>query len=180
MFAYLLCFRLTHTCFNKCVEKKYVTFVLFSWFYWAFWKVSSYLVLDNRFTLTLINKLLYTTRYKEGELNMGENSCIDRCVSKYWQVSYWKMLSYGCSVMIWIWLSHNNIVLARQVLVFLHSSFLLKFLFRPFCYHRIAGVLWSPFIVIIMSYMWLLLLSIFFGFHSTSDSFDWEFSLKRK
>jgi hypothetical protein len=25
-------------------------------------------------------------RYKDGELSVGENSCIDRCSSKYWQV----------------------------------------------------------------------------------------------
>ncbi|XP_021766942.1 mitochondrial import inner membrane translocase subunit TIM10-like isoform X2 [Chenopodium quinoa] len=49
--------KLTHNCFNKCVEK----------------------------------------RYKEGDLNLGENSCIDRCVSKYWQVNNMigHILAYG-------------------------------------------------------------------------------------
>lgn len=27
-------------------------------------------------------------RYKDGELSVGENSCIDRCSSKYWQVGW--------------------------------------------------------------------------------------------
>lgn len=26
-------------------------------------------------------------RYKDGELSVGENTCIDRCSSKYWQVT---------------------------------------------------------------------------------------------
>ena len=25
-------------------------------------------------------------RYKDGELNVGESACLDRCASKYWQV----------------------------------------------------------------------------------------------
>ncbi|KAK1270420.1 Mitochondrial import inner membrane translocase subunit TIM10 [Acorus gramineus] len=42
--------------------------------------------LFNKLTQTCFNKCI-EKRYKESELNMGENSCIDRCVSKYWQVS---------------------------------------------------------------------------------------------
>ena len=26
-------------------------------------------------------------RYKEGNLSVGENSCLDRCCAKYWQAS---------------------------------------------------------------------------------------------
>ncbi|XP_008811487.1 mitochondrial import inner membrane translocase subunit TIM10-like [Phoenix dactylifera] len=42
--------------------------------------------LFNRLTATCFDKCI-EKRYKESELNMGENGCIDRCVSKYWQVT---------------------------------------------------------------------------------------------
>ncbi|XP_010414367.1 PREDICTED: mitochondrial import inner membrane translocase subunit TIM10 [Camelina sativa] len=42
--------------------------------------------LFNKLAQTCFNKCV-DKRYKEAELNMGENSCIDRCVSKYWQVN---------------------------------------------------------------------------------------------
>ncbi|XP_058212907.1 mitochondrial import inner membrane translocase subunit TIM10-like [Rhododendron vialii] len=40
----------------------------------------------NKLTQTCFSKCI-ENRHKESELNMGENSCIDRCVSKYWQVT---------------------------------------------------------------------------------------------
>ncbi|CAH8389673.1 unnamed protein product [Eruca vesicaria subsp. sativa] len=49
---------------------------------------------EMEYRVELFNKLAQTCfskcvdkRYKESDLNMGENSCIDRCVSKYWQVN---------------------------------------------------------------------------------------------
>ncbi|CAI9098351.1 OLC1v1034983C1 [Oldenlandia corymbosa var. corymbosa] len=49
---------------------------------------------EMEYRVEMFNKLTQTcfakcveNRYKESELNMGENSCIDRCVSKYWQVT---------------------------------------------------------------------------------------------
>ncbi|DBA82538.1 hypothetical protein WJX79_003697 [Trebouxia sp. C0005] len=42
--------------------------------------------LYNRMVASCYDKCM-DKRYKEGELNVGENSCIDRCSSKYWQVT---------------------------------------------------------------------------------------------
>lgn len=37
-------------------------------------------------TTGYVSVLRVACRYKEGTLSVGENSCIDRCASKYWQV----------------------------------------------------------------------------------------------
>jgi len=42
--------------------------------------------LFNKLTKTCFEKCI-ERRYKESELNMGECSCVDRCVAKYWQVT---------------------------------------------------------------------------------------------
>jgi import inner membrane translocase subunit TIM10 len=47
--------------------------------------------LFNRLTQTCFSKCI-EKRHKEAELNMGENSCIDRCASKYWQASLFSFL----------------------------------------------------------------------------------------
>ncbi|KAF9665569.1 hypothetical protein SADUNF_Sadunf16G0136700 [Salix dunnii] len=52
--------------------------------------------LFNRLLNTCFNKCI-DKRHKDAELNMGENSCVDRCVSKYWAVNgiIGQMLSAG-------------------------------------------------------------------------------------
>lgn len=52
--------------------------------------------LFNRLTYTCFSKCV-DKRYKDNELNIGESSCIDRCVSKYTQVNniIGNVLAYG-------------------------------------------------------------------------------------
>ncbi|MCD9644580.1 hypothetical protein HAX54_032932 [Datura stramonium] len=49
---------------------------------------------EMEYRVEMFNKLTHTcfkkcieNKYKDSELNMGENNCIDKCVSKYWQVN---------------------------------------------------------------------------------------------
>mmetsp|Transcript_34242 Transcript_34242/g.96495 ORF Transcript_34242/g.96495 Transcript_34242/m.96495 type:complete len:88 (-) Transcript_34242:686-949(-) len=41
--------------------------------------------LFNRLSASCFDKCI-EKRFKDGDLNTGENSCVDRCAAKYWQV----------------------------------------------------------------------------------------------
>ncbi|PNW75151.1 hypothetical protein CHLRE_12g514900v5 [Chlamydomonas reinhardtii] len=48
---------------------------------------------ELEYRVSLLNSMVSTCHercaarpYKEGQLSVGENSCLDRCCAKYWQV----------------------------------------------------------------------------------------------
>ena len=59
------------SCYDKCIDKRY----------------SLPLLLFHTTTLLAHYSASVHCRYKDGELSVGENTCIDRCSSKYWQVT---------------------------------------------------------------------------------------------
>lgn len=42
--------------------------------------------LFNRMVSTCFDKCI-EKKHKDGDMNVGENSCTDRCTAKYWQVT---------------------------------------------------------------------------------------------
>ncbi|KAK9796995.1 hypothetical protein WJX73_000057 [Symbiochloris irregularis] len=49
---------------------------------------------EMEYRVDMFNKMVSTCfdkcmdkRYKEGDMNVGETACVDRCASKYWQVT---------------------------------------------------------------------------------------------
>lgn len=98
----LLC-RMVSSCYDKCIDKRWAS-VLVTVFFLDLYVEKTLMEsikqrntgISYRLSLPLFSLLscwhvdlwasLLSRRYKDGDLSVGENTCIDRCSSKYWQV----------------------------------------------------------------------------------------------